>query len=143
MELYAINKDGSTSEMLELSAPAKDICSSLAALYQMKGYVFPWIGYFAEENGQTVGTCAFKEPPADNRVEIAYFTFPENEGKGIATRMASSLIAIAKQHEPDITVFAQTLPKENASTAILRKLGFKHLGTVDHPEDGAVWEWEL
>jgi hypothetical protein len=35
------------------------------------------------------------------------------------------------------------LPKENASTIILRRLGFTHTGTVQHPEDGEVWEWSL
>ena len=42
-----------------------------------------------------------------------------------------------------MTVFAQTLPEESASTSILRKLGFRLLGRVEHPEDGPVWEWEL
>jgi hypothetical protein len=40
-------------------------------------------------------------------------------------------------------VFAQTLPEENASTAILKKLGFTLVGSVQHPDDGTVWEWEL
>lgn len=29
-----------------------------------------------------------------------------------------------------------------ASTAILRKLGFVWVDRVDHPEDGEVWEWQ-
>jgi hypothetical protein len=37
---------------------------------------------FAIENGQLVGTCAFKTPPKNQQVEIAYFTFPGNEGRG-------------------------------------------------------------
>jgi hypothetical protein len=26
---------------------------------------------------------------------------------------------------------------------ILKKLGFLLVGTIDHPEDGLVWEWQL
>jgi RimJ/RimL family protein N-acetyltransferase len=75
-------------------------------------------------------------------VEIAYFTFPGNEGRGIATRMASELVAIARQNGVR-AVKAQTLPRENASTRILEKLGFSKAGSVRHPEDGEVWEWRL
>jgi hypothetical protein len=42
-----------------------------------------------------------------------------------------------------VTVAAQTLPEENASTSILKKLKFSFVGSVEHPEDGLVWEWQL
>jgi len=35
------------------------------------------------------------------------------------------------------------LPEENASTSVLKKLRFRLVGTVEHPEDGLVWEWQL
>jgi hypothetical protein len=40
-------------------------------------------------------------------------------------------------------VAAQTLPEENASTSVLKKLQFSFVGSVEHPEDGLVWEWQL
>ncbi|MCB0165415.1 MAG: GNAT family N-acetyltransferase [Anaerolineae bacterium] len=92
-------------------------------------------------DGCCVGTCGFKSPPENNRVEIAYFTFPDYEGKGIATQMARALVTIAVEADLRIDVAAQTLPVDSASTTILRKLGFENTGTVIHPEDGAVWEW--
>jgi len=52
------------------------------------------------------------------------------------------LVNIAKEHQPQPLVFAQTLPEENASTSILKKLGFRWKGTVEPPEEGTVWEWE-
>lgn len=64
-------------------------------------------------------------------------------GHGIATSIARELVAVAKIAAPEITVTAQTLPERNASTRILEKLGFALRGTVVHPEDGEVWEWEL
>jgi hypothetical protein len=53
------------------------------------------------------------------------------------------LIAIARQADPTLLIAAQTLPEENASTTILRKLGFRLHGSVQHPEDGEIWEWRL
>ena len=97
----------------------------------------------AEENGQVVGMCGFKSPPQGGRVEIAYGTTPGNEGRRIATQMARQLVQMARETEDGITVVAQTLPEEGASTAILRKLDFVLTGTVHHPNDGDVWEWCL
>ncbi len=59
------------------------------------------------------------------------------------TAIASELVRIAHEEDRGLTVFAQTLPEENASTSILKKLGFARLGSVEHPEDGTVWEWQL
>lgn len=85
----------------------------------------------------------FKSPSENNRVEIAYFTFPEYEGQGVATRMAQTPIRIAFDTGPQLTIAAQTLPEENASTAILKKLGFQFVAELENSEDGKVWEWEL
>lgn len=90
-----------------------------------------------------VGTCAFKSAPRANRVEIAYFTFPGFERRGFATQMAQLLVRIAAKTQPGIAVVSQTLAEENASTVILKKLGFTFDGPREHPEDGQVWEWWL
>jgi [ribosomal protein S5]-alanine N-acetyltransferase len=50
---------------------------------------------------------------------------------------------LAKEKLPAVTLAAQTLPEENASTSVLKKLGFCLAGTLEHPEDGQVWEWHL
>jgi tetratricopeptide (TPR) repeat protein len=107
------------------------------------GYEPPWIGYLAIEEDTCVGFCGFKSPPQNNRVEIAYFTFPEYESRGVATRMAAELIRMALDKTPAVTVAAQTLPEENASTSVLKKLRFRLVDSVEHPEDGLVWEWHL
>ncbi len=120
-----------------------EVFQATAELYRSAGFEEPWIGYLALVYNTPVGTCGFKGRPHDNRIEIAYFTFPEFEGRGLATAMAAELTAIARQHEPAIVVAAQTLPQRNASHRVLEKLGFKHVDTIDHPEDGIVWEWHL
>ena len=110
-------------------------------LYRRKGFTPPWIGYLAEEGASFVGTCGFAGPPAAGQAEIAYFTFPEYEGRGIATAMASELIAVTRCLSSEHALIAHTLPREGPSTSILRKLGFSRVGTIDHPEDGPVWKW--
>ena len=144
MELIAIEENGETATSIP-SAPdaAAVVVDAMTQLYTRVGFVPPWIGYFAVEDATCVGTCGFKSAPQENRVEIAYFTFPEYEGRGVATRMAKELIRTALEQMPAVTVAAQTLPEENASTSILRKLGFHKVDVIEHPEDGMVWEWHL
>ena len=128
---------------MSLPALAAEVVGATTQLYASAGYEPPWIGYLAFEADTCVGTCGFKSRPQDNRVEIAYFTFPEHESRGVATQMATELIRLAKAKLPAVIVTAQTLPEENASTSILKKLQFRITGTLEHPEDGQVWEWQL
>ena len=130
-------------EMGALPAVAKEVCATTARLYESSGFQPPWISYLVSADQVFVGTCAFRTQPREGRVEIAYFTFPGFEGRGIASAMARALIQIARDADPGIELMAQTLPVENASNSILRKLGFKFAGTVDHEEEGRVWEWRL
>lgn len=89
-----------------------------------------------------VGACAFKSLPTAGEIEIAHFTFPGHEGCGIATRMARYLLGLAADRGVH-RVRAQTIAREYASTRILEKLGFEHVGSLDHPEDDLVWAWSL
>lgn len=143
MQLIPLPRDGLAPDFAGARpTEAREVAAVLVRGYD-SGFVPPWIGYLASDAGVPVGLCAFKGPPRDGAVEIAYFTFPAHEGRGVATRMARELIALARATDPAIRVRAQTLPSENASTRILRKLGFGHARDVAHPEDGLVWEWEL
>ena len=53
------------------------------------------------------------------------------------------IVALAVSQAPELVVAAQTLPEPNASNRILEKIGFRHVSTLDHPDDGEVWEWHL
>lgn len=143
-QLIRIGQDGAPeADSHALSDAARGACMASAALYRSAGFVPPWVCYLCLIDGQCVGTCAFKAAPRDDQVEIAYFTFLEFEGRGYATAMAHTLVEMARAEMPGIVVVALTLPEENASTKVLRKLGFRLVGRVRHPEDGEVWEWEL
>jgi ribosomal-protein-alanine N-acetyltransferase len=112
-----------------------------AALYRRVGFAPPWVSYVAVDSGQAVGGGAFVGPPRDDRVEIAYFTLPEFQGRGYATRTATGLVAIAKECMPATIITALTLQEDNPSTRILKRLGFKFFGNARDPDAGDVWEW--
>jgi RimJ/RimL family protein N-acetyltransferase len=143
MKLSEIGETGKLAEQIIVDAFLREVIEATVAHYQRTGYVSPWIGYVGLEDDLPVGVCGFKGQPANGRVEIAYGTAPGHEGKGVATALASELVRVARDEDEGLTVFAQTLPETNASTSILKKLGFQMIGTVDHPEDGPVWEWAL
>lgn len=143
MKLIEISENGSLSESVAVDDFLSEVIEATVAHYRQVGFVTPWIGYVGVDGNEPVGVCGFKGPPNDGRVEIAYGTAPGHEGHGIATTLAGELVKIAQATDKGLTVIAQTLPEENASTSILKKLGFSMVGTVEHPDDGLVWEWEL
>ena len=116
-------------------------CQATADLYRRVGFVPPWIGYVAVDQGRGVGGGAFVGPPKDGRVEIAYFTVENEQGKGYASRTAAALVALARAHAPDIGLKAFTLKEEGPSTRILRSLGFSMVGVAEDADAGEVWEW--
>lgn len=88
----------------------------------------------------TQGMCGFKfAPDSSGLVEIAYYTFPALEGRGIASAMVAALLRIADGAATG--VIAHTLPERNASCAVLTRNGFTFEGEVMDPEDGPVWRW--
>ena len=144
MQLVPIARTGMTSAPLPGAAEVvKQVIEATVALYERRGYQPPWIGYLAMEGQEVVGGCGFAGPPSTGEVEIAYFTFPGNEGRSIATRMAGKLLELtrAASARAGTRYIAHTLPQEGPSTAILKKLGFQLEGAVQHPEDGLVWKW--
>lgn len=105
----------------------------------------PFGAYLAVEasRSEAVGACAFVTGPREREVEIAYFTFPPHEGRGIATAMALALVDVARASGALDTVYAHTLREPNASTRVLARAGFGGPRDVVHAEDGPIWRWEL
>lgn len=110
--------------------------------YKRTGFVPPWICYYVQLDGLLVAAAAFKGKPVNNKVEIAYGTFPDYQNQGIATHVAKLLVETALKTDPNIIVTARTLPEENYSVRLLRKNNFKFMGIVNDEEDGDIWEWE-
>ena len=118
-------------------------CEATADLYRRIGYTPPWIGYVATAGERAVGGGAFVGAPQDGWVEIAYFTLEPEQGQGYARLTATALVDIARTTAPHIGIRALTLMEDNASTKILRRLGFTVVGTTQDPDAGEVWDWRL
>jgi [ribosomal protein S5]-alanine N-acetyltransferase len=132
MKLISIQRGGKLEEDCGTHPMEVDgVLAGTSQLYESAGFQPPWICYLAVKGGAVVGTCGFKAAPLDGKVEIAYFTFPGYEGKGVATQMARQLLHIAQGAQQDILVVAQTLPERNASHRVLENLGFRCMGSLE------------
>jgi RimJ/RimL family protein N-acetyltransferase len=122
----------------------RDVVTQTQAFAARIGAPAAWSGFLVVDAASrtVVGTCGYKgAPDADGCVEIAYFTFPEFEGRGWARAAADALVERAARQGAR-RVRAHTLPEPNASTRVLRRAGFAYEGEVVDPEDGRVWRWE-
>ena len=120
----------------------RDTLEMSVMFYARVGYRIPWIGYYVSLDGNLVGSAGFKGKPIDNKVEIAYGTFPSFQHQGIGAAICRELVDVARQADPVVRIMARTLMEENYSVRILRKNKFEWKGKVIDPDDGEVWEWE-
>jgi len=107
-------------------------------------YIISKGGYilFAKYNDEIVGSGGYKGKPVDNKIEIAYGTFPAYQRKGIGTAICKALVELAIETDPGLIITARTLPENNYSTKILQKNNFLLLGMIWDEDDGDVWEWQ-
>ncbi|MDQ8699676.1 GNAT family N-acetyltransferase [Hyphomicrobium sp. LHD-15] len=139
--LVAIAPDGSVDTSVELSQHAAPVILATLDNYKARGNFAPWLCYMTFDAGINVGTCGFTMPPTGDVVEVAYYTFPEHEGKGFAQQAAQALVRIAQDAKSGLVITAHTLPEEGPSCQVLRKSGFTRTASIDHPEDGPIWVW--
>ncbi len=88
-----------------------------------------------------VGIGGFTGPPSDGAVEIGYSVAPAHRRRGHATNAVRWWLDHAARHGVTV-VRAHTLAEENASTAVLEKLGFRRVAVLEDPEVGSTWRWE-
>ena len=139
--LVAIEPDGRIDASVELSQHAAPVIAATLDNYRARSNFAPWLGYLTFDASTNVGICGFTMPPTSDVVEIAYYTFPEHEGKGFAQQAAQALVRIAQDAKSGLVITAHTLPEEGPSCQVLRKSGFTRTGSINHPEDGPIWVW--
>lgn len=95
---------------------------------------------------RAVGHIGFHGPPdAGGRVEVGYTVLPAYRRQGLATEACRALFAWARD-EHGVTRFrASVSPGNEASLAVVRKLGFRRTGTQWDEVDGEehVFERDL
>lgn len=143
MELRIINVNEDKTNGVYASTDCQNLINSMNEYYPKIGFIVPWVGYFVLRNNQIVGTGGFTGQPVEGKVEIAYWTFKEFEGQGVASFTCKELISISKNTDPQLVITAKTAPEHNASTKILQKNGFEFSGIVQDDEIGDAWLWVL
>ncbi len=97
---------------------------------------------FFDDDGALVGFGGWKGVPVDGVAELGYAVAPERRGRGVATATVRKLVVRGRAAGLRVVV-AHTLPEVSASTTVLRRCGFVHVGEVVVPGEGQVWRWEL
>jgi [ribosomal protein S5]-alanine N-acetyltransferase len=141
MELLPIKKNPEDNVDFINNPLCQDTIYMTLEYYKTIDFIPPWICYYAMKDDQLVGSAAFKGPPKNGAVEIAYGTIEKYRGNGVGTEICKALLDLSLVTDPSIQITARTLPEINASTRILEKNNFVLRGTVNDPEDGEVWEW--
>lgn len=71
VSLILIDRDGGPrgydGDLPEVTA---EVIQETVKHYDSVGFEQPWVGYLALSGSTPVGTCGFKSPPQDRRVEI-------------------------------------------------------------------------
>ena len=108
----------------------------------------PWIGRVivataADGSRNGIGTIGFHGPPDEQgRVEIGYSVQPSWRRQGVATECVSALLAWARSR--GISRFRASVAPENVpSLAIIRRLGFREVGSQIDEIDGLELVFDL
>jgi RimJ/RimL family protein N-acetyltransferase len=91
-------------------------------------------GRWVLHDGSTaVGTVKLAICDVNGReeVELGYAMLPEFRRRGFATEAASGAVAYARDHTVARDLVALTLPGNDGSIAVLRRLGFENAGDVE------------
>ncbi|WP_426671765.1 GNAT family N-acetyltransferase [Mucilaginibacter sp. McL0603] len=142
MDLLPIKEHLHENEEFAANPDCQDSLYVCIDFYKRVGFNPPWICYYVQIDNQLVAAGAFKGKPVNNKVEIAYGTFPQHQKKGIGTQIANKLVQLSLKTDPSVRITAQTLKEENYSVRILRKNNFELIGTAMDEDEGEVWEWE-
>lgn len=92
-------------------------------------------------DGEIVGFCGYKWPPAGGTAEIGYSVVPARRRLGHATRALAGLVTWAAADPKVHTLTAETLIANLASQAVLSRNRFCPVGTRYDREDGEVALW--
>lgn len=141
MHLRPISPNVDKADSTFASANCQLLLHMYDDFYPKNGFSPPWIGYFVLLQDQVVGSCGFVGQPSNGKVEIAYWTFQEFEGQGIASFACRELVALAWQTDPLLTIVAKTAPAHNPSTKILENNHFVFTQVVQDDEIGDAWLW--
>jgi [ribosomal protein S5]-alanine N-acetyltransferase len=92
---------------------------------------------------EMVGYVGFHVPEDPGRLELGYLIFPRFQGRGYATEAVRALMDWARETHGITRFVASVAPGNEASLAVVRRLGFVHAGEQWDDEDGLELVFEL
>ena len=113
MTLLPIKQTLKENEAFSKNPLCNDTLGMCIEFYKKVGFNPPWICYYAEENGELIGSAAFKGQPINNTVEISYGTMENQRQKGVGTRICKQLVELSLASDPAVRITARTLPEKN------------------------------
>ena len=143
MELRILQQNEDKTDHLFESADCQTLLQMYEDYYPKIGFNLPWVAYLVVRQSQVVGSCSFTGQPSNGKVEIAYWTFKEFEGQGVASFACKELIKISQNADQKMIITAKTTPEPNASTKILENNKFVFTEIVQDEEIGNAWLWTL
>jgi len=94
-------------------------------------------------DGEVVGLCSYKAPPAEGQAEIGYGTAASRRNRGHATRAVKAIIEAARRDPALKTLIAETAAANPSSERVLEKNGFSKVGQRQDDDDGPIRLWRL
>lgn len=104
-----------------------------------------WSYLFVQRDNRTlIGMGGFRgKPDAAGMVEIGYAIVAPYRSRGLATEAARAMTDFALGSPAVRRVQAHTLAVDNESNRLLKTIGYQYNGTINDPDDGAIWQWIL
>ncbi len=97
---------------------------------------------FIKDSGVFAGCCGLKPlRPDERQLEIGFHFRPELWGVGYASEAARAVMAHAFEELNAAALFAGRHPENDASAALLAKLGFEQIGTHFFARTGLQHPW--
>lgn len=95
------------------------------------------------EDGAIVGLMSVTRLPAAGEIHIGYGVAPQRQGRGLATRAVTELLAWARDDARVRYVSADTGIDNIASQRVLERNGFTRIGGRVDADDGPLICWRI
>lgn len=106
------------------------------------------LGFFTvilKETGEPIGTSTALQREKLDYIDIGYGFLPKGRGKGYAIEATKLIIQYVREKFNQKKVYAFTVPENEKSQNLLKKLNFKYVGLqpIFGEEEDAVYEYEF
>ena len=119
---------------------ARDVVELFAAKLHSDPELAGWMNWYwilaepATGRRTLIGGGGFTSPPVDGVVAIGYSVLPQYQRKGYTTEAVQGLTAWAFSHPEVLKIIAETMPDNEPSIRVLKRVGFRQVPGATEPE---------